>query len=308
MICRVGFVEIYKEEIRDLMSTPEGPAASRPPVVIREVPGSGVCLSGATEIEVQVRNIASSSLSYCFSLLYKKTHDPICIQIHILDNDTAPTMLSMQTIEELSGCLERGSLARATSRTGMNSRSSRSHAIFTVTLEQRRRVAADHPSPSPCDDGDAAMTIGKSHLTGTVSYFVCIFTDAKHPIGHVPMRSRLHPSSPASCHPRRDDLRGECAGARGAGPGPVSLAPSGRVGGAVAAGRAPGAVRGLSVRQDSSGGPGRERADEANQGRGAQAAGRHSHQQGLARCVSVSMDGNSRLDRLFFCFLPVKVL
>ena len=34
-----------------------------------------------------------------------------------------------------------GTRARATAATGMNQRSSRSHAIFTITLEQRRRLA-----------------------------------------------------------------------------------------------------------------------------------------------------------------------
>ena len=35
-----------------------------------------------------------------------------------------------------------GSLLRATAATGMNKRSSRSHAIFTITLEQRRTLSA----------------------------------------------------------------------------------------------------------------------------------------------------------------------
>lgn len=34
-------------------------------------------------------------------------------------------------------CLEQGSASRATGATAMNSRSSRSHAIFTITLEQK---------------------------------------------------------------------------------------------------------------------------------------------------------------------------
>ena len=34
-------------------------------------------------------------------------------------------------------CLEQGSASRSTGATAMNSRSSRSHAIFTITLEQR---------------------------------------------------------------------------------------------------------------------------------------------------------------------------
>ncbi len=38
--------------------------------------------------------------------------------------------------EEMLGCLERGSLQRATGSTLMNAQSSRSHAIFTVYLDQ----------------------------------------------------------------------------------------------------------------------------------------------------------------------------
>ncbi|XP_068719080.1 chromosome-associated kinesin KIF4-like [Montipora capricornis] len=39
--------------------------------------------------------------------------------------------------EDLIRCLEQGSASRATGATAMNSRSSRSHAIFTITLEQK---------------------------------------------------------------------------------------------------------------------------------------------------------------------------
>uniref|UniRef100_A0A8C5HWL6 Kinesin motor domain-containing protein n=1 Tax=Gouania willdenowi TaxID=441366 RepID=A0A8C5HWL6_GOUWI len=40
--------------------------------------------------------------------------------------------------QEMVGCLERGNSARTVGSTAMNSASSRSHAIFTVTVEQRR--------------------------------------------------------------------------------------------------------------------------------------------------------------------------
>lgn len=92
---RVGFVEIHKEEVRDLLIATSGP---RPAVSIRESPGGGVCLYGATEMEVR-------------------------------------------TQEEMAAVLEMGTLCRATASTGMNDRSSRSHAIFTITLEQRRQVS-----------------------------------------------------------------------------------------------------------------------------------------------------------------------
>eukprot|EP00887_Chlorella_sp_A99_P003111 scaffold9.g3111.t1 len=99
---RVGFVEIHKEEIKDLLVADP----RHPPIHIREV-GGGICLAGATEREVRAR-------------------------------------------EEMEAVLQQGSLLRATAATGMNRHSSRSHAIFTITLEQRRVAelgggAADRP-------------------------------------------------------------------------------------------------------------------------------------------------------------------
>jgi len=43
---------------------------------------------------------------------------------------------------EMAAILEQGTLLRATATTGMNKRSSRSHAIFTITVEQRRQLPA----------------------------------------------------------------------------------------------------------------------------------------------------------------------
>ncbi|KAL6746535.1 hypothetical protein V8C86DRAFT_2939694 [Haematococcus lacustris] len=93
---RVSFVEIHKEEVRDLLITGSG---VRSAVSIREVPGGGVSLCGAVEKEVTSQ-------------------------------------------EEMAAVLEMGTLCRATASTNMNSRSSRSHAIFSITLEQRRQISA----------------------------------------------------------------------------------------------------------------------------------------------------------------------
>lgn len=88
---KVGFVEIHKEEIKDLLSA----RTSKSPLVhIREVPGGGIVLAGAHEVEVTNQ-------------------------------------------EDMIAVLERGTCLRATGATGMNQRSSRSHAIFTITVEQR---------------------------------------------------------------------------------------------------------------------------------------------------------------------------
>eukprot|EP00775_Hariotina_reticulata_P005026 gene5026-5268_t len=100
---KVSFVEIHKEEVRDLLWV--NTAAPRPVVTIRELP-SGVSLSGATECQVHSK-------------------------------------------EEMAHVLMQGTLMRAVASTNMNNRSSRSHAIFTITLEQRRRQVMRPASAPP---------------------------------------------------------------------------------------------------------------------------------------------------------------
>ncbi|GLI69654.1 hypothetical protein VaNZ11_014325 [Volvox africanus] len=108
---RVSFVEIHKEEVKDLLLPAcNGP---RPAVTIRETPNGDVALYGAVEKEVRSR-------------------------------------------EEMAEVLELGTLCRSTASTSMNNRSSRSHAIFTITMEQRRQVqqAAAQGEQVIDDDGD----------------------------------------------------------------------------------------------------------------------------------------------------------
>ncbi|VAI30710.1 unnamed protein product [Triticum turgidum subsp. durum] len=50
------------------------------------------------------------------------------------------TEVHVTTQKEMTTCLEQGSLSRATGSTNMNNQSSRSHAIFTITLEQMRKA------------------------------------------------------------------------------------------------------------------------------------------------------------------------
>ncbi len=45
----------------------------------------------------------------------------------------------MFTAHEMVDCLELGNSARTVGSTAMNAASSRSHAIFTISLEQRRK-------------------------------------------------------------------------------------------------------------------------------------------------------------------------
>ncbi|KAL3830389.1 hypothetical protein ACJIZ3_019191 [Penstemon smallii] len=128
-LIRVSFIEIFKEEVFDLLdlnpstlskndapSTVKPTGLSRAPIQIRETVSGGITLAGVTEFEVRTK-------------------------------------------EEMVSYLLQGSLSRATGSTNMNSESSRSHAIFTIAVEQRRNT---HSSAGN-DVGDDIL-IAKLHL------------------------------------------------------------------------------------------------------------------------------------------------
>ncbi|KAJ0989488.1 hypothetical protein J5N97_007844 [Dioscorea zingiberensis] len=132
---RVSFIEILKEEVRDLLDpASNGKVESgnghvgkltvpgKPPVQIREASNGVITLAGSTEVDV-----------------------------------------SSQT--EMAACLEQGSLSRATGSTNMNNQSSRSHAIFTITLEQMRKLDPIFTADgSPIDDMSEDYLCAKLHL------------------------------------------------------------------------------------------------------------------------------------------------
>ncbi|KAK9758401.1 hypothetical protein RND81_01G227200 [Saponaria officinalis] len=130
-LIRVSFIEIFKEEVFDLLDPnlsraaegmPLGKAAapSRVPIQIRETLSGGICLSGVTE----------------------------------------PVVTSQQ---EMASFLARGSIARATGSTNMNSQSSRSHAIFTISIEQKKIAQCPTGSGAGADLGDDILS-AKLHL------------------------------------------------------------------------------------------------------------------------------------------------
>ncbi|KAG6626504.1 kinesin-like protein KIN-4A isoform X2 [Carya illinoinensis] len=125
----VSFIEILKEEVRDLLDptslskseTANGhsgkvPVTGKPPIQIRETSNGVITLAGSTEF-------------------------------------------SVSTLKEMATCLEQGSLCRATGSTNMNNQSSRSHAIFTITLEHMRKF-----SPSICSDSSLNETMNEEYL------------------------------------------------------------------------------------------------------------------------------------------------
>ncbi|XP_051956367.1 chromosome-associated kinesin KIF4-like [Xyrauchen texanus] len=91
-VLAVSYLEIYNEEILDLLCT----SKDKPVISIREDPKEGIKIVGLIEKEVF-------------------------------------------TAHEMVGCLELGNSARTVGSTAMNAASSRSHAIFTISLEQRRK-------------------------------------------------------------------------------------------------------------------------------------------------------------------------
>ncbi|XP_040270088.1 kinesin-like protein KIF7 isoform X2 [Bufo bufo] len=90
---RVSYLEVYKEEFRDLLEV----QTSSKDILIREDDKGNVVLSGVKETEVE-------------------------------------------GLDEVLSLLEMGNTAKHTGATQVNTQSSRSHTIFTVTMEQRRVV------------------------------------------------------------------------------------------------------------------------------------------------------------------------
>ncbi|XP_048225302.1 kinesin-like protein KIF7 isoform X3 [Perognathus longimembris pacificus] len=100
-LVHVSYLEVYKEELRDLL---EVATASRD-IQLREDDRGSVVLCGVKEVDVE-------------------------------------------GLDEVLSLLEMGNAARHTGSTPFNRRSSRSHTVFTVTLEQRGRTPGRAPRPA----------------------------------------------------------------------------------------------------------------------------------------------------------------
>ncbi|XP_037365893.1 LOW QUALITY PROTEIN: kinesin-like protein KIF7 [Talpa occidentalis] len=101
-LVHVSYLEVYKEEFRDLL---EVGTASRD-IQLREDERGNVVLCGVKEVDVE-------------------------------------------GLDEVLSLLEMGNAARHTGATHLNRLSSRSHTVFTVTLEQRGRAPSRLPRPAP---------------------------------------------------------------------------------------------------------------------------------------------------------------
>ncbi|XP_061343138.1 kinesin-like protein KIN-4A isoform X2 [Gastrolobium bilobum] len=116
----VSFIEILKEEVRDLLD----PSSMSKPETVNGHAGK---ITSPGKPPIQIRETSNGVITLAGS-----------------------TEVSVTTLKEMAACLEQGSLSRATGSTNMNNQSSRSHAIFTITLEQMRKV--NSPSDNCLND------------------------------------------------------------------------------------------------------------------------------------------------------------
>ncbi|KAL7262479.1 hypothetical protein ACSBR1_000785 [Camellia fascicularis] len=132
-LIRVSFIEIFKEEVFDLLD-------QSPPALSR---GDGVSLAklagGPARVPIQIRETTNGGITLA-----------------------GVTEAEVRTKEEMASFLLRGSLARATGSTNMNSQSSRSHAIFTISMEQKKNTSC--PTGATQDDGGDDILCAKLHL------------------------------------------------------------------------------------------------------------------------------------------------
>ncbi|XP_071925363.1 kinesin-like protein KIN-4A isoform X4 [Coffea arabica] len=125
----VSFIEIHKEEVRDLLdpSSANKSETTNGHVGKLTIPGKS---------PIQIRETSNGVITLAGS-----------------------TERSIQTLKEMADCLEQGSLSRATGSTNMNNQSSRSHAIFTITMEQMHKL-----NPMTLSNGNANEYTNEEYL------------------------------------------------------------------------------------------------------------------------------------------------
>ncbi|OIW09457.1 hypothetical protein TanjilG_22731 [Lupinus angustifolius] len=109
----ISFIEILKEEVRDLLD----PSSTGK---LENGNGHAGKVNVPGKPPIQIRETSNGVITLAGS-----------------------TEVSVATLKEMAACLEQGSLSRATGSTNMNNQSSRSHAIFTITLEQMRKLSSE---------------------------------------------------------------------------------------------------------------------------------------------------------------------
>nr|VDC58450.1 unnamed protein product [Brassica rapa] len=116
----VSFIEIHKEEVQDLLD---------PSTVNKsDTTSNGKVAHVPGKPPIQIRESSNGVITLAGS-----------------------TEVSVSTLKEMAACLDQGSVSRATGSTNMNNQSSRSHAIFTITVEQMRKITTDSPENGTCN-------------------------------------------------------------------------------------------------------------------------------------------------------------
>ncbi|KAK6792542.1 hypothetical protein RDI58_011623 [Solanum bulbocastanum] len=129
-LIRVSFIEIFKEEVFDLLD--------QNAIAFCKTDGAAKPTGGPARVPIQIRETVHGGITLA-----------------------GVTEAEVRTKEEMACFLLQGSVARATGSTKMNSQSSRSHAIFTISLEQKK--LSNCSSGSTNDDGDDILC-AKLHL------------------------------------------------------------------------------------------------------------------------------------------------
>ncbi|KAL3340201.1 hypothetical protein AABB24_028698 [Solanum stoloniferum] len=130
LLIRVSFIEIFKEEVFDLLD--------QNAIAFCKTDGAAKPTGGPARVPIQIRETVHGGITLA-----------------------GVTEAEVRTKEEMACFLLQGSVARATGSTKMNSQSSRSHAIFTISLEQKK--LSNCSSGSTNDDGDDILC-AKLHL------------------------------------------------------------------------------------------------------------------------------------------------
>lgn len=130
LLIRVSFIEIFKEEVFDLLD--------QNAIAFCKADGAAKPTGAPARVPIQIRETVHGGITLA-----------------------GVTEAEVRTKEEMASFLLRGSVARATGSTKMNSQSSRSHAIFTISLEQKK--ISNYSSGSTNDEGDDILC-AKLHL------------------------------------------------------------------------------------------------------------------------------------------------
>lgn len=135
ILLKVSFIEILKEEVHDLLdpnplavAKPDGPGGGKPSLHVKA--------------PIQIRETANGGITL-----------------------TGVTEIDVTTQEEMASVLAQGSLSRATGSTNMNNQSSRSHAIFTINMVNKRKWdTALSGDPGTAEDRCEDFVCAKLHL------------------------------------------------------------------------------------------------------------------------------------------------